>query len=249
MTDFAYSTSAPIGSRATFGLVVLQTDETIEHDFRRLLPVDDVALYASRVPSGMDVTRETLGEMERTIPAAVALFPPWLSFDCIGYGCTSGTSVIGPQRIGELVHGGAQTRAVTEPVSALVAACAHLGVARLAFLSPYVEEVSQTLRTVLLAKGVETPVFGSFNEAEEEKVARLSGPSIVDAAMVLGAAEACDAVFLSCTNLRTLDVIGSLEERLGKPVLSSNQVLAWHMMQQAGGLAPSLPVGRLMEQA
>ena len=117
------------------------------------------------------------------------------------------------------------------------------------FSSRITGQVSQTLRSVLQAKGVETPVFGSFNEAEEEKVARLSGPSIVDAAMALGAAGPGDAVFLSCTNLRTLDVIGPLEERLGKPVLSSNQVLAWHMMQQAGGLAPSLSVGRLMEQA
>ncbi|MEM9107385.1 MAG: Asp/Glu racemase [Pseudomonadota bacterium] len=247
MTDFSYTTSEPIGSRATFGLVVLQTDETIEHDFRRLLPVDNVGLYVSRVPSGLDVTRETLSEMERTIPAAVGLFPPWLSFDSIGYGCTSGASVIGPKRIGELVHGRAETRAVTEPVSALVAACAHLGLSRLAFLSPYVEEVSGTLRSVLSAQGVETPVFGSFNEAEEQKVARLSGPSIVDAAMAIGQSDAADAVFLSCTNLRTLDVIGPLEEQLGKPVLSSNQVLAWHMMRQAGDLMPDLPVGRLMK--
>ena len=246
MTDFGYTTSAPIGSRATFGLVVLQTDETIEHDFRRLLPVDDVALYASRVPSGLDVSRETLGEMEKTIPEAVALFPPWLEFDCIGYGCTSGTSVIGPARVGELVRGKADTRAVTEPVSALVAACTHLGLSRLAFLSPYVEDVSATLRGVLGEQGVETPVFGSFNEAVEEKVARLSGNSIIDAAADIGASDAADAVFLSCTNLRTLDVIGPLEDRLNKPVLSSNQVLAWHMMHMAGGLAPAKAVGRLM---
>lgn len=247
MTDFTYTTSAPIGSRATFGLVVLQTDETIEHDFRRLFPIDDVALYASRVPSGLDVSRESLGEMEKTIPAAVALFPPWLEFDCIGYGCTSGTSVIGPARVGELVRGKADTQAVTEPVSALVAACAHLGLSRLAFLSPYVEEVSGTLRGVLGGQGVETPVFGSFNEAVEEKVARLSGQSIIDAALEIGQSDQADAVFLSCTNLRTLDVIAPLEERLNKPVLSSNLVLAWHMMTLAGGLAAAEPVGRLMK--
>ncbi|MCP4316249.1 MAG: Asp/Glu racemase [Hyphomicrobiales bacterium] len=246
MTNFEYTTSEPIGSRATFGLVVLQTDETIEHDFRRLLPIDNVALYASRVPSGLDVSCETLGEMEKTIPAAVGLFPPWLKFECIGYGCTSASSVIGPARIAELVHGEAETQAVTEPVSALVAACGHLGLSRLGFLSPYVEEVSGTLRSVLAERGVETPVFGSFNEAVEEKVARLSGQSIMDAALEIGASDAVDAVFLSCTNLRTLDVIAQLEARLNKPVLSSNLALAWHMMYLAGELAPATPVGRLM---
>ena len=44
----------------------------------------------------------------------------------------------------------------------------------------------------------------------------------------------CDAVFLSCTNLRTLNVIPEIEARIGKPVLSSNQVLAWHLLRLAG---------------
>jgi len=42
-----------------------------------------------------------------------------------------------------------------------------------------------------------------------------------------------DAIFLSCTNLRTLDVIAPIEERIGKPVLSSNLVLSWHMCRLA----------------
>ncbi|MEC9343760.1 MAG: Asp/Glu racemase, partial [Pseudomonadota bacterium] len=37
-----------------------------------------------------------------------------------------------------------------------------------------------------------------------------------------------------CTNLRTLDVIAPIEAQCGKPVLSSNQVLSWHMALQAG---------------
>ena len=43
-----------------------------------------------------------------------------------------------------------------------------------------------------------------------------------------------DAVFLSCTNLRTLDVIPAVEAVLNLPVFSSNQVLAWHMSELAG---------------
>jgi len=36
---------------------------------------------------------------------------------------------------------------------------------------------------------------------------------------------------MSCTNLRTLGVIDEVSQALGKPVLSSNQALAWHMAQ------------------
>ena len=230
---FPYELAPKLGSRATLGLIVLQSDETIEHDFRRLLPLDGVALYASRVPSAPEVTRETLAQMEAELPATASLLPP-LEFDAVGYGCTSGSSVIGPQRVAELVQQGCGAEHVTNPLSALVAACEALGLSRLAFLSPYVEEVSGTLRSALAERGVESPIFGSFNEAEESRVAKIDEKSLNNAAVELAQAEEAEAVFLSCTNLRTLDVIGEIEAATGKPVLSSNLVLAWHMARLAG---------------
>ena len=56
------------------------------------------------------------------------------------------------------------------------------------------------------------------------------------AAIEMGQRTDCDAVFLSCTNLRTLRVLHSVEAQIKKPVLSSNQVLAWQMAGQAGDL-------------
>ncbi|MFT7596674.1 MAG: maleate isomerase [Paracoccaceae bacterium] len=141
---------------------------------------------------------------------------------------------MGADKIAAQVHKGAQTQAVTEPLSALVAASAALGIHRLAFLSPYVETVSGRLRDALRAKGVQTPVFGTFAESEEAKVVRISPDAIRQAALDLAAQGNSDAIFLSCTNLNTLDIIAPLEAETGLPVLSSNQVLAWHMCQLAG---------------
>jgi len=226
------------------GLIVLQSDETIENDFRRILP-SEVTLHVSRVPSGEEVTESTLSEMEHHIGASAGLLPRPARFDAVGYGCTSGTSVIGVKTIADLVHGGADTRAVTEPVSALIAACRHLGVSRLAFLSPYVAEVSSRMRDVLAGNGIETPVFGSFETAEEAVVARITPASAARAAAELARDPAVEAVFISCTNLRTLDVITEIEERTGKPALSSNQVLAWHMCRLCGLDAAAHGVGKL----
>ena len=55
-----------------------------------------------------------------------------------------------------------------------------------------------------------------------------------------------DAVFLSCTNLRTLDIIEEIETPLGKPALSSNQVLAWDMARRAGLTLNHPGLGRLL---
>lgn len=233
MTNFSYTLAEPDG-KATIGMVVLQTDETLENDFQRLIPADKVILHITRIPSGAEVTCDTLATMKANLPAAVSLLPPAAQFDAVGYGCTSGTAVIGPENIANLIRSNCNTTKVSEPLSALIAACQKLNLKNIAFLSPYVKEVSITLRDKLRDSGIDTPVFGSFNEGEEAKVVRIDKQSIIDAAIDLGTNPSADAVFLSCTNLPTLDVIADIEAKISKPVLSSNQVLAWHLCKLAG---------------
>eukprot|EP00040_Diaphanoeca_grandis_P001215 m.275179 g.275179 ORF g.275179 m.275179 type:complete len:249 (-) comp116732_c0_seq1:48-794(-) len=225
------------------GIIVLQSDETIERDLMIMRGEADV--FVSRVPSAQEVTAETLQSMAGHIEASASLFPQTLRFDAVAYGCTSGTAQIGVREIERLVKSGTQTKTVTQPVSALVAACRHLGLNRIAFLSPYIETVSAKLRQVLLENGVQTPIFGSFGEGNDAKVVRISGASITAAAQALVKEGSVDAIFLSCTNLRTLDLITPLEAELGMPVLSSNLVLAWHLAQVSGNPEALRGPGRL----
>ncbi|MEM7471761.1 MAG: aspartate/glutamate racemase family protein [Pseudomonadota bacterium] len=231
MSRFSYSEAAQNWPR--LGLIVLQSDETIEQEFRTMFP-PEAALFTSRIESGMEVSADSLAAMEARLSGAAGLFPRGMGFDVIGYGCTSGTAQIGADRIAELIRAGAPATHVTEPISALTAACYSLGLKRLAVLSPYVEEVSDRLREVLAGRGVETPVFGSFAEPEEAKVARIDTRSIVEAGQSLVEGESLDGLFLSCTNLRSLPAIAQLEAATGLPVLSSNQVLAWHIATLSG---------------
>ncbi len=219
--------------RKQLGLIVLQADETIEDEFRQMLP-PTVSLLVSRVPSGLDVTPDSLQAMETHLSAAAALFPQGLTFDAIGYACTSGSAQIGSARVAEQVLKGTQAHAVTDPVTALLAACADLGLSRLALLSPYVPSVSVRLRDVLSDAGIDTPVTGTFDEPSEARVARIAPSATHDAALTLARDAEVDGLFLSCTNLRTLDIIAPLARELQRPVLSSNLVLAWHMMRLAG---------------
>jgi|TARA_B110000967_G_scaffold5742_1_gene5728 maleate isomerase len=240
--DFTTDPAVP-----AMGLIVLQSDETIEQDFRRIFGAGPL-IYVTRVPTATQVTRDTLQQMAETLPAAASLFAEPTEFSVVGYGCTSGTAQIGADNIARLVREGCTTPEVTQPVSGLLAACATLNIKRLGFLSPYVEDVSAHLVNVLEANGVACPVFGSFDEACETVVAHISSQSTYDAAVTLAAKGGIDALFLSCTNLRTLDIIEKLEAETGLPVLSSNQVLAWHMAQLSGKDLTDLPFGTLFKQ-
>lgn len=227
------------------GLIVLQSDLTLEDDLRRLLPAS-VSLLVSRVRSAPTVSSETLAEMAPRLAEAAGLFPRDMTFDAVGYGCTSATAEIGAAEVAASIRAGVAAHLVTEPVTALQATCGALALRRVAFLSPYVASVSARLRAALAAGGIETPVFGSFEEAEEARVAQIDSRSIHDAAMDLMRGAEVDALFLSCTNLRTLEVIEPLQQEIGVPVLSSNLVLAWHMLQSTGATSATTTPGDLL---
>ena len=240
-----FDTDDGIGNRATLGAIVLETDETLEPEFARIMGIDGVALYHNRIPMVPEVRPDTLARMEADLPATARQFPEATEFDVIGYGCTSASSVIGSDRVASAIRTVHPKAQVTDPLAALIAAGRAMGAERLGFVTPYLPEVSQTMRDRLEAAGFSIAGFGSFEEGDDRVVARISEAAIAKAAIHVAETAPCDAVVISCTNLRCLRIIPEVEAQIGKPVLSSNQALAWHMLRLAGITDPMPKFGRL----
>ena len=221
------------GHRARIGLIVLQTDETLEYEINRLLAIEGVVIHVTRIPSGVEVSPATLAAMEGAIPSATGLFPGGASFDAVAYCCTSGATVIGEDKVRDLIQSVMGNIAVTNPMTAVKALCAHLGLRRLGFVTPYVAEISAEMRRNLEAAGIEITAFNSFEIAQERTVARISEASVLRAIIETASQAPCDAIFASCTNLRSLGIIEKAEDAVGKPVISSNLALAWHLARFA----------------
>ncbi len=239
-----YEIAAPESDPLTFGLIVLQADETIESDFRILMP-PNVRLWHSRIPSPPAVTPESLPEMAAEMPRSASLFPPGSRLSVIAYACTSGTAAMGEETVAAQVRKGFPGVTVTNPLSALKATARALRLKRINVVNPYIEEVSGKLCGALGEEGVAVGRIGSFNEVEDRLVARIEPRSILAATLELGSDPDCEAVVISCTNLRACEILQEAEKRLGKPVLASNQALAWHMLRLGGIDAPQPQLGLL----
>ena len=229
MMKLPFTLDKGIASKAALGLIVLETDETIEAEFASIFNTRGVGLFHARIPVAQEITPDTLQEMEAALPTAVGLLPSVFPIDVVGYACTSGATVIGAENISEIVkkiHPDAKT---TDPITAVMAALRAVGARKIGLVTPYVAEVSAAMIELLKQNGFQVVNFGSFEQQEDATVARISPESIYDAVCDIGSANDVDAVFVSCTNLRTFDVIERAEIRIGKPVISSNQALAWHM--------------------
>lgn len=244
MKTIPFDLIPPIGSQATLGLVVLQSDETLEQDFRRLFTGQDIAIYVNRIPSAEVLSEDSIAAMKDELTRGASLFPRAAQFDAVAYGCTSGTTLIGADAVATLLQKGVETPVVTDPLTAALAALKHLDIGPIGLVTPYIEAITAPVRDAFNAAGHHVVAAMTFGEAEEAKVARI-GPEAIKSAARAAATSGAEAIFLSCTNLRTMDVIADLEHELGMPVLSSNQVLAWHMAQRTGAIVDQTAPGRL----
>lgn len=237
---------------AAVGLITLAGDTVIEPDLRRFFRPLDAELYAMRIPFRPFITPETLREMGASISGAMALMLPDERLDVVAFGCTSGAIAIGAERIQQMVQAVRPGVPVVNPMNAALAAIEALGMKRVAVVTPYPDTVNAMIETYLRAAGVGVRQCWKFRAPESESIGRtpptrVSPESIIEGALAAGA-EDVDGVFLSCTGLRCAGIIEAIEARMGKPVVTSNQALAWQALRLAGVATHAKGQGRLFAE-
>jgi maleate isomerase len=234
-----------IAHRAAIGVIVLATDQTIEYEWRKIIQIDGVAFYQSRIANAAEINPETLAAMEAGMTGAAEVIRPGMPMDVVAYGCTSGTVVIGEDKVFARIHEAWPKAKCTTPITGAIAGFRALGVKRIALLTPYIDSVNRLFRKFVQDQGIDVPVMGSFNEELDYNVARIDNASIRNAVLELGRHPSVDAVFVSCTSIRIAETARALEAELGKPVTSSNHAMAWHALRLAGISEPMPQWGRL----
>ena len=107
--------------RAKLGFILLATEPTIERDIFHLAP-PGVGVYFTRVRMPNEVTVETLATVEAKLANAAAVLMPDFDLDVICYACTSGSVVIGEDRVMAEISRGAPTVRPTTLVTGVIRA-------------------------------------------------------------------------------------------------------------------------------
>jgi maleate isomerase len=223
-----------IAARAAIGLLVLATDQTMEHEFRHLIRLPGVAVYGARLFNDADITPETLRDMRDRITPAAALILPDIHLDVMAFGCTSASMALGEAEIFRQIHRARPKVACTTPVTAAFAAFKALGARRIGVLTPYAPAVNEVVRDYLNRHGAEVTAFATFDKRDDRDAARISVDSIAAGILALAHSTRLDAVFVSCTSLRLAERIAAIEADAGIPITSSDHALAWHCLRLAG---------------
>lgn len=232
------------GAPVRLGLVLLATDLTSERDFRRMLPAG-VDLHVTRVAFANPTTAANHWAMAGDLERALALLVPDADLDVLVFGCTSAVVTLGEGVLAEAVAEGRPGVPLVTPVRAALDGLRRLGARRIALLGAYTAELTADVRDFLEREGLEVTRVGAFDLASDFDMARLSPDRVFEAAAELDGDDV-DALFLSCTAMRAAEIAEALEERTGKPVVTSNTALVWQALRTASITAPVPGHGRLL---
>lgn len=244
----ASTLDAPLGARAAIGLVVLATDQTLEHEYRSLIRAPGIAFYEARLFNDADITPETLRAIGPRIAPCTELILPGLPLDVVAFGCTSATMTLGEDYVFDEIRKARPGIACTTPVTGALAAFATLNVGRIGLLTPYSPVINANLARYFQSRDIAVPAYATFDRPDDREAALISVASIEAAAERLAAQPGVEVIFVSCTSLRVAEAVTRLEARIGIPVTSSNHAMAWHSLRLAG-IDDAMPeAGRLFER-
>lgn len=233
-----------------FGVLAPPGNIALEREFPPLLPAG-VAVNHNRLSRpGAAISADSLTRMAESVDRAahdLAQAHP----EVILYGCTSGSFLFGigreaevAQRIADLTDIPAITTS-----TAVVNALRAVGAKRVFMITPYPDDISRHEVDFLAHHGVDVAGWDAFRCSTSEGIRAVASEQVAALALKhAGAIAGCDALFISCTNLLTMDQIAGLEARLAKPVVTSNQASLWAVLRSMNIDTKGIPAGQLFSR-
>ncbi|MEU4435018.1 maleate cis-trans isomerase [Nocardia rhamnosiphila] len=165
------------------------------------------------------------------------------------WACTSGSFVFGPDGAREQVRGLAEAAGVPASSTsfAFVSAARALGVDRVAVAASYPDEVARLFADFLADAGITVVAFRSAGIETAAEVGTLTTEQVLELAVANDHPDA-QALLIPDTAMHTLEVLPRLEEALGKPVLTANQVTIWEGLRLIGATPILSSLGALFAE-
>ena len=235
------------GWRARLGLVHPSRGWTPDHEWPRMLP-RGVSFLITRMPLKATTPEELLKMGEHAVEAAQLLASA--SVDLICYGCTVETVLQGIEYDKRLTEELQEATGIPAKTMAggVVEALRELGARKLAIVTPYIEEINKREKVFMESIGFEVVYEKGLGISDTIEIAKVPLADVYKLGReAIAKAPDADILFISCGNLRTIEVLSVLESDTGKPAISSNQALLWAALRAVGVNDPIYGYGSLLE--
>lgn len=221
----------PYGWMAKIGLIVPSANTVNAHEWSLMAP-EGISIHTARA---MMSGKSSLQSFERLNDSAgqAAEQLGTAEVDIVAYGCTSGSFMLPRadmmKRLSDLAGCPA-----TNSADSVATALRALGVKTVAMATPYMPYINEGEIRFLEEEGFSVCASLGLGlgetEAERFAIRKVPPEAVLRMARAVDRPEA-EAIFISCTSLPTLRLIDTIEEQLGKPVVTSNQATFWNVLR------------------
>jgi maleate isomerase len=219
--------------RARIGFICVANAGLTEGDMFAMCP-PGVGLGFTRVRMNADCTIGNLAGMDADLDDAIAtLSPARDDIDVLCYNCTAGSFVIGEDDIVARIAAARPACRATTLLSGASAALRAVGATRIAVATAYTADINELERAYFRRSGFDVVNIDGLGLLTDVDMNRVRPGYLADFAESVDVPDA-DAVFISCGALRSTQIVEHLEQRLGKPVIGSNQASMWNCLRLAG---------------
>jgi len=240
------------GHRARIGLIVPSSNTVCEQEVAALCP-EGVAAYAARVL--FEPTLDGLKAMKNHVERASLELSSEGICRIIAFCCTVGSLLGGVEAEKEILHLIEQRAGIPAITTATAVSAAFevLHVKRVAVATPYTSEINRNEKESLELRGLHVTEIKGYHdslpphELRNDMIGRLLPQKAYEMGLRVNGKDN-QAIFISCTNFRAIEIIEQLERETGKPVISSNQATLWHALRKLGIEDSIQGFGRLLEQ-
>ena len=223
------------GWRARIGLIYIADSTVMEPELYAMAP-EGVSIHTARIdladPSAAGLASMMAGDEVEGAARLLGKAP----LHVVTFGGTSATFLEGMgfdrkviARMESVLPGIPASTTSTAALRALRA----IGARRISFVSPYVSNIVELGRRFFAENGFDVTGAHGLGIADDPGLNALPLERMYAFAKQVVEPEA-EAVFISCTAVRTIGAIGTLEEDLGRPVVSANQATFWDALRIAG---------------
>lgn len=240
-----------IGWRGRIGLLIPAPNTVIEYEFPKMSP-EGVSIHISRIhypettnPQKKENNLIKMGSDAIHAAQEIACIKP----DVIAFCCTSGSFIKGEGYNREIIKNIEKTTGIPTVTtsSAVLEVFKKLKLKKIVMATPYHKEVVEKEveyfeKNIPGFKILATNNLGIIGGLPK---GNLYPPSAHIAAKEVYIKEA-EAIFISCTNWRTIEIINLLERDTGKPVITSNQATMWAILRKIGICSGNDEYGQLL---
>jgi len=218
-----------IGWRGKIGMIVPSSNLVLESESNRLIP-SGISVHFARSKIKRD-TSEELETLAKNAPIEAKKLNDG-GVDVIAFGCTTGSLLKGNDydaNIIKSIESETDAPAITTS-SAVLSALREMNVKKISIATPYEQWLNNRVNEYFKENNIQVVSSKGLGKPDPIELSNLEPKHAYKLAREVDHDDA-DAVFISCTAFRTIEILEYLEKDLGKPVISSNQATIWSCLK------------------